>query len=451
MQMTPAKAWTALAVCVWTGLLTGFAIHGYVFPWAHTVYDIYAPAARHWWAGEDLYAPIVKEWWDAPGVPASTTDYYRYCPLFAVGITPFAVLPDSLGNALWKTFNCLFFAFGLWNAGRRLFPAALSQTQMALLFLLVLPTSLHSMYNGQANLIVVSAMLLGLSAAAEERWNRTAACLALATLIKGYPLALGLLLSALFWRRFPIRYVAALGLGLLSPFAAQRPAVALAQTQRWLSHLTESTVLMRERLRSIDKLLDVCQIPVTPQTFALIGLAAGALVLGLCWLQARRSTGLRAHLVSVLMLFSVWVVLFGPATEACTYAVIAPAIAWALVDAFRRPVGWGRRGVLIASLLLMGPVATDTFGSTVRLLANQYGSQPVGGLIFLTYLVLETLRPHKLPVLPRTPPTMAWAGSVVAYPGDPVLPLEAALVQSDASWAAPGLTLPVDASLSCPR
>jgi hypothetical protein len=451
MQITPAKAWTALAAWVWTGLLMGFAIHGYWFPWAHTVYDIYAPAARHWWAGEDLYGPNVKAWWEAPGVSASTTDYYRYCPLFAVAFTPLAVLPDSVGNALWKTFNCLFFAFGLWNAGRRLFPQVLSQTQMALLFLLVLPTSLHSMYNGQANLIVVGAMLLALSAAAEERWNQAAVWLALATLIKGYPLALGLLLAALFPWRFALRYVAALGLGLALPFAAQRPSVALAQTLSWLSHLSQSTVLMRERLRSIDKLLDVCQLPVAPLTFALMGLVAGVCVLALCLVRAWRRSDVRAQLVSVLMLFSVWVILFGPATEACTYAVIAPAIAWALVDAFRRPAGWGRRGVLVASLVLMGPVATDFFGSTVRLFANHYGSQPVGGLVFLIYLFIEALRVPELPVLHATGPAAVWAGSVVVYPDETVQPAPEDPTESDPAWTAPGLPLPVDASLFCPR
>jgi hypothetical protein len=437
MQMTPAKAWTVLAVWVWGGLLTGFAVHGFLYPWAHTVYDIYGAAARHWWAGEDLYAPVVKVWWEAPDVQARTTDYYRYCPLFAVAVTPFAVLPDSLGNALWKTFNCLFFAASLWSAGRRLFPGVLTQTQMALLFLLVLPTSLHSMYNGQANLIVVGAMLLGVSAAAQGRWNRAAAWLALATLIKGYPLALGLLLAVLFPRRFPIRYVAALGLGLLLPFAAQRPGVALAQTQSWLSHLSQSTVLMRERLRSIDKLLDVCQVPVSPQTFALMGLAAGGLVLLLCLVRARRCLDVRHLLVHVLMLFSTWVVLFGPATEASTYAVIAPAIAWALLEAFGRPAGWGRRGLLIASLLLMGPVATDMFGSTVRLFANHYGSQPVGGLLFLVYLVAETFRRHGPAVSDEAVPSQVWTGSVVVFPEAPL------------RLGPRGL--PVDGPLSCPR
>jgi hypothetical protein len=180
-----------------------------------------------------------------------------------------------------------------------------------------------------------------------------------------------------------------------------------------------------------------------------MGLAAGALALALCRLRARRSPDVRDHLVHVLMLFSAWVVLFGPATEACTYAVIAPAIAWALIEAFGRPGTWGRRVVLIASLLLMGPVATDMFGSTVRLLANHYGSQPVGGLLFLIYLVVDTVWGHGLPAFPGTVPGTAWTGSVVVFPETPGRSPSRGSPLPE--WTASGPPLPVDASLPCAR
>jgi hypothetical protein len=63
------------AGAVWAGLVLGIAIHGFFYPRAHTVFDIYAPASRQWWAGENLYLP--------------GADYYRYSPLFAIAITPF--------------------------------------------------------------------------------------------------------------------------------------------------------------------------------------------------------------------------------------------------------------------------------------------------------------------------------------------------------------------------
>src|SRR5712692_5430755 len=84
--------WLTTALIVWCGLTAGVAVHAYLYPWSHTVFDVYGPASRNWWAGENLYL--------------HRNDYFRYSPLFAVAITPFAILPDSWGNAAWKIFNC---------------------------------------------------------------------------------------------------------------------------------------------------------------------------------------------------------------------------------------------------------------------------------------------------------------------------------------------------------
>lgn len=392
MHIRPRLTPTTLAILVLGGLLAGIAVHAYLYPWSHTVYNIYGPAARHWWAGEDMYAPVVKEWWEGPDTRVTTTDYYRYSPVFAVAVTPFALLPDSLGNPLWKLCNAAILGAGLWCAARRLFPITLDRGGIAALFLLVVPVSLTSLYIGQANLVVVGAMLLGLTAAASERWNAAAGWLAAATLIKGYPFALALLLMALYPRRFPLRFAAALAVGLLLPFAAQTPDVVQAQYASWLAHLSDSTILMRERLRSVDHLFAIAQYPLSPQAFTLLEMASGAVVLGLCALHFWRPASPRERLTWVLTLFSTWVVLFGPATEACTYVMIGPALAWSLLDTFRRPAGWGVRIFLIACLILMGPLVTDFFGATVRILAHRYGSQPVGGLLYLGYLAAETVR-----------------------------------------------------------
>jgi hypothetical protein len=92
------------------------------------------------------------------------------------------------------------------------------------------------------------------------------------------------------------------------------------------------------------------------------------------------------------MLFATWVILFGPATESCTYVMISPVMAWCLIDSFRRPTFWGTRVFLIVSLIMMGPLATDLFGSTVRMWAHRYGSQPCGGLLLLAHLIIQTIQ-----------------------------------------------------------
>jgi hypothetical protein len=366
-------SWPRTAWVLWSGLVIGIAVYSFCHPSAHTVYEIYAAAARNWWAGQDLYGDL--------------SAYYRYSPLFAIAVTPFSLLPDCWGNALWKVFASAVFVAGLWTFARRLLPIHLRPDQLAALFLLALPVSLHSLYIGQANLLMLGTVLWGLSDAAQGRWNRAAIWLALATLIKGYPLALALLLMALYPARFALRFAVTLGAGLLLPFLTQGPAVVAGQYAQWFHHLGDSTGNLRERLRSLDYLFVLLGRPLPVRWFLILELLAGALVFWLCLRCFRRTDDARQRLTQVGLLYLVWVVLFGPATESCTYVMMAPAVAWALVDVSQRPAWRLTRLVLLASLLLMGPLVTDLFGRAVRNFANEHGSQPIGALLFVPYAV----------------------------------------------------------------
>src|SRR5438309_4711086 len=154
---SPKLDWTGVAVLVWGTILLGVAVHGYLHPQAHTVFDVYRDAARRWWTGQDMYEP--------------GREIYRYSPFFAVAVWPFAMLPDAWGNALWKVFNAVVFAAGFASWGARVLPGRLTASQIAILFLLVLPLAMHSLYNGQANMLMVGAALLCLSAIVQEQWT----------------------------------------------------------------------------------------------------------------------------------------------------------------------------------------------------------------------------------------------------------------------------------------
>ncbi len=362
----PGIAWA-----VWGLLAALIAIHASLFPLSHSVYPIYAPPARAWWVAEDLYL--------------FRLDYYRYSPLFAIALTPFAVLPDFLGGPLWKLFNLGVFACGLGAAARRLLPLTWDRTQSAAFFLLVLPLSMPCMYNGQANLLMLGCMLLGLARAADGKWNRAAAYLAAATLIKTYPLALALLLAVVCYRQFAGRFAVALGVGLALPFATHWPDVVAWQYRSWWAHLLESpdAPLLRWRWRSFDHFCAVYLQPLSPLTFALLGVLAGGVVLALCLWLARRAPGQRALLTETFVLFCVWVALFGPATEPVTYVVLAVPLAWLLVAAWSGPANWPWRALLLASLLLTGPLVSDLVGERGRVFAREHAFQALGALLFL--------------------------------------------------------------------
>src|SRR5262249_5408239 len=159
------------------------------------------------------------------------------------------------------------FAAGVGVWARRLVPASLNRKKVAALFLLVLPLAVHSMYIGQANLVMLGVVFLGLAAAGNERWNQSAAWIALATLIKGYPLALALLLAGLYPARFALRFLAALAMGLFLPILTHWPNVVAAQYGRWFDHLCDSTAIMRERLRSLDHLFVLAGRPLSARLF----------------------------------------------------------------------------------------------------------------------------------------------------------------------------------------
>lgn len=362
-------SWPSVAVGVWVHLSLGLAVFAYFHPMTHSVYGVYERAARNWWSGVDLYQ-------------SETDDYFRYSPLFAITTLPFAWLPMSWGGALWRLFNYGLYAAGLWSWVRHVGSRSWSSSQVAGLFLLVLPLSFASMQNGQANLLMLGSLLLATSAAAQERWTASAGWLAAATLIKGYPLALAMLLSALYPRRFAGRFLLWMALGLGLPFLAQTPSFVRGQYASWLSHLSASTVIMRERVRSVDHLFWLTEHPLTSRELFALQALSGLGVLVVCGMVYWRTTEPRARLLVVSVLFMTWVILFGPATEACTYVVIAPALAWSLLDAWPGAAQLPR-WLLCTAFLLMGPATTDLVGSTLRNFANEHGSQPIGALVYL--------------------------------------------------------------------
>ena len=86
--------------------------------------------------------------------------------------------------------------------------------------------------------------------------------------------------------------------------------------------------------------------PPPPEIYQGLQLLTAALVAAMCVL-GRWVGWSKQYLVHSLMLLGCcWLIVFGPATESCTYILLAPGMAWALVDAFASPSSIGTRVVL---------------------------------------------------------------------------------------------------------
>jgi hypothetical protein len=196
----------------------------------------------------------------------------------------------------------------------------------------------------------------------------------------------------------------------------QRPAVVQAQYASWFTHLFDSTQIMRERVRTVDWLAMIYFRPFSERAFLALEVSGGLLVLARSLWERKRTSDTRVWLSTTFDWFALWVVLLGPATEGCTYIVFAPTAAMAVVRAFAPSGGGVARLATVVALVMMGPLVTDLPGRTIRNLAVDHGSQPLGALLMLGCMVAQTWpRRHR----PAHEPTTDLDASSRAIPISP--------------------------------
>jgi hypothetical protein len=379
----PVGRW---AVAGWIIVLTGVAVRTAVMvPGARSVYPIFQHAGESWLAHADLY-PATQQ---PPGYPL-----FRYSPPVAVAFVPLAELPTRLGDILWRGLNAVALLGGLTWAIRRMPDRPLSTTQVAVVFLLLLPAAPGGFGNGQCNAMVIGLVLAGYAASSERRFTLAAIVLAVATLLKLYPVAPALLLVALYPRPFGLRYAIALLLGLAVPFVFADPAYVQRQYELWVHYFANED---RSDWPADSTNLDLQFVvnewiaPMSTSTYRLVEAIGGLVFAGLTLAAARRFGSADRAAWLALGLGSVWMTTLGPATESPTYMVLAPAAAMAVVFACsRRPVdGVGRVLALIAWAL----PATFQFAHVSKPLFDAYrtlGPQPMSGLFLLAALLWDT-------------------------------------------------------------
>jgi len=374
-------SWWNTAIIVWTVGLIGIAVQGYLKPRTHTVFDIYAFGCEDWLAGRDIYIWQVQ-----------TDELYRYSPLFAVVTIPLAILPPGWGNALWKLLNGIIFIWAIRRWAHRGLPESpLDSRAEAFLLLLTIPVAMISLHIGQANLMLVAFCLVAFVAIREDKWWQAAAWIVGAILIKVIPLPLALVLGALFPLKSIGRLMACFAVGLVLPLLAQRPEYVLDQTIKWVKHLLASHEINQERNRNLRKLLEEMGYLLEPKTMLAIGVFAGLAVLLVSWWTYRRTGNRSSTLWVVGAWFFTWAMLHNPATEAASYGVISPFIAWAVLKSWRTPGAWVDRAMLLAGMALMGPIITD-LGNPLRGIINMAAAPILGAILFQAWLVIDLWR-----------------------------------------------------------
>jgi len=374
--------WEKVAFLAWSLVLLFVSVRVFLSPAMKTVYPIFSASGEFWWAGAELYEP-----YRSTDVQAG----YRYSPTFAILVTPFAVLPDNVGGVLWRLCNvaALFVSLG-WLA-RSVLPVRLSTKEFAWLLLLVMPLTLQSVNNGQANLLVIACLIGSVAAVKEERWNLACALLAFAFVVKVYPLALGMVLLTLYPRPLSWRMPLAVIASLLLPFACQDPAYVVDQYAKWIALVRSedrSDIQLEHMYRDLWLLIHLYGIPLSRTGYTLLQAAAGAGLALLCWQRQRAGWPTGALLTSTLALVMAWMMLLGPATESSSFVLLAPSLAWSVLEALQTPARLDRRLLLWASCAGFGAaVLFGGFSSTVGI--HGMGVHSWASLLYFVYLLAE--------------------------------------------------------------
>jgi hypothetical protein len=400
-----AARWHWVALGLWAAVIVVISARVLLAARARSVYPIFVSAGRGWLHGEALY----------PGPKG--LDPFRYSPPVAALFAPFSLLPNRLGGCLWRLLNAAVYlvAFAWWR--RAVLPGGdtFGRGTVAALWLLLLPLSVGNLNNGQSNPLVTGLLLAAVAGAARARWNLAAACITAACLFKGYPLAVGLLLAAVYPRQFGPRLVLALVAGLALPFLLQRPDYVVRAYQDWLWVLgadDRTGIPVDNGYRDLWQLFRLGGVPVSRDLYFGLQLACAAGAAALC-LGGRAAGWPRQRLLTALLsLGTCWMMLCGPATESSTYNLLAPVLAWAVVAVWTSAKAPAQRYLTLISfglLTLTQAACWFPVGKQVHAL----GVQPLATLLLTGALVADYIADLAW----RREIFVATSGSLVSPPG----------------------------------
>ena len=363
-------------------------------PGKRTLFPIYRDAGINWVEGRDQYPENLT------GDPFGL---FRYSPIVATMFSPFAVIPQKIGDSIWRLINAGLLLGGVVAIARAFQGPTLDRRWLAILLALMIPPGLGHLSNGQCNALVIGLILIGYAAASEGRFNWAAACLAVATLFKLYPIAAAGLLMIVYPRRFGPRYAIALAVGIAAPFLFQQTDYVARQYQLWIQYtLREDRSTWELAATNVDfqMLLRISGLTIGLTAYRIVELAVGLGFAFACLASIRARHPIQTTLVLALGLAGVWMTVFGPATESPTYLVVAPSVAWSLLVAWKSPADTPLdRFVRILTTLSYGLfVSLQLMGVSGELFYayRQMCPQPIAGLVFLAALMLSTFGCERL-------------------------------------------------------
>ena len=283
-------------------------------PLKHTTTPTYRLASQQWWAGIDPYT-------------YNNHAGFLYLPQAAILFTPFTWGPLLLGEFLWRAVVFGLFAYALVRLQGFFLAKRDSNADLTFLILtlLAVPSSLASLRNAQFDLPLAALLILSAAEVAETRWSQAAFWMCVALALKPLAAVPLLLFGALYWKLIP-RLIIGIAIVLALPFLHWNPAFAAHEYVRCVQTLAWATGAHEPRYSDLGALLERVAIypPDWLKTAARLLFAFGFLGLG-AWAKRRLNRANAACTIGALS--AVYLMLFNPRTETCSYVFLGPFVA----------------------------------------------------------------------------------------------------------------------------
>jgi hypothetical protein len=361
-----------LALAAWALFALALSINACVRPDRHSNYPCFESGSKAWWNNQNMY--------DHHVCPSD----FRYGPLFAVTLTPWAVLPTWLGGLLWNWLNLGLFFWSVRALLRRVLPGDWTPQRETLFLFLALAGSARMIWSAQSNPLIFAAVAGAAIAILDRRWWLAAVLLAAPVHIKVWPLAAALLLIACWPRQLGWRFAIALVVLAAVPLVTKPPAIVMARYHDWYTAMVGPMLQIRHEYRDAWTIWELIT-PVNLKAYLVLQLSTAMGVLALCLWQRWQLRSTAKLLTFVLGMWTAWQLVFGPATERNTFGLIAPLVAWAVVTALTEHRGrtWMLVAFVLMDVLAIGQIERAVLEVCPAILA----AHPVGVLLFAGWLI----------------------------------------------------------------
>ncbi len=369
-----------LAIIIWVVCSVIISIRVFLKPYGHTVFHIYSHAAFNWLNGVSTY--------QLEPSGEIHRDVYRYCPPVTIMFIPFYFLGDAIGGVAWRLIGIVVFllAFYRWafyatNIGK-------DNQCLGISLILLMPLTLTSFNNGQVNLHMMAALLLGLSLLVEKKYLGAGLALSVGVIFKLFPLFIVFLaLLAFSWQFFSGFILGIVLLGIV-PFFCQSPNYVCSQYLEWFDALKSgdrSMYILEVAYRDFWLIIRYFNLPVSHEMYRLIQVLTACFVVALIFAARLKGLSLKKLAILVVGLGFSWLTLFGPSTESSTYIILAPGFAIAILEGVKSRLisRWifSASGVIFFILAIGGGVLADT--SKI----HAVGFHPMGAFLFFIQYV----------------------------------------------------------------